>query len=76
MARHNFLIQQCVGGDNNGNHRLILSDTWLDTTPFGGTHRDSFGNMGYETIEEARKEIKSYRKTCPGNAVRIIQIVS
>ena len=77
MARHNYLIQRYVTGDNNGNPSLGVRVEWMDNGPFDGTHRrDSFGNMGHATIEEAREAIQFARKTWPQNTYRIIQIVS
>lgn len=77
MARHNYLIQRHVGGDNNGNPSSGVQVDWRDAGPFHGTHtRDSYGNMGHATLKEARSVVKAARKAHPGNTYRIIQIVS
>lgn len=77
MARHNYLVQRHMSGDNKGNPMVGEFDHWRDNGVWSTAQRkDGFGNVGIATIKEARKALDEARVAFPSYTYRIIQIVS
>lgn len=77
MARHNYLIQRHMSGDNKGNPTVGEFVHWRDNGVWSAArHEDAFGNTGIATIKEAREVLAEARAAYPECTYRIIQIVS
>lgn len=76
MARHLYLIQRHIGGDNSGTpDSSIANAEWRDCGTCGTTLPDAYDNEGYPSLQEARTAVESLRRHHPDEAYRLIQIV-
>ena len=76
MARHLYLIQRHVGGDNSGTpDSSIANAEWRDCGTACSAVADAYGNEGYPSLQEARSAVVDLRNNHPDEAYRLIQIV-
>uniref|UniRef100_A0AAU6W1A5 Uncharacterized protein n=1 Tax=Pseudomonas phage Drael01 TaxID=3138533 RepID=A0AAU6W1A5_9VIRU len=76
MARHLYLIQRHIGGDNSGTPDSSIANTeWRDCGTACSTLPDAYGNEGYPSLQEARSAVAVLRDSQPYEAYRLIQIV-